>query len=120
LPAYQHYWEVRDEAFANLDGSQLSDVMAGVELVAAQTYIQQLQDQGRAAVGPEDHSVTITSATSDQAVIHDDVVDRSVFVDPTTKQPLPADQQSATPTPLISGDYNLRKIDGVWKVVSEG
>jgi hypothetical protein len=120
LSAYEHYWQVRDDAFANLDDSQLSGVMDGVELVAAQTYIEQLRSQGRAAVGPEDHSITILSASPEEAVIHDDVVDRSIFVDPTTKQPLPPDQQAATPAPLISGDYYMRKLDGVWKVVREG
>jgi len=119
LPAYQHYWEIRDEALATLDGTRLSEVMYGIELVAAQTYIDQLRGQGKAVDGSEDHSITIVSAIPDDAVIHDVVVDHSVFVDPTTREPLPPDQQSK-PDTEIDATYHLRNIDGVWKVVEEG
>jgi hypothetical protein len=120
LPAYQHYWEVRDDAVATLDKSHLADVMDGVELVAAETYIDQLRSEGKAGVGPADHSVTIVSATPDDAVIQDKVVDHSVFVDPITREPLPPDQQAGSQDSEIDGTYYLRNIDGVWKVVNEG
>jgi hypothetical protein len=119
LPAYQHYWEVRDEALATLDGSHLADVMDGIELTAAQTYISQLQTEGKAGVGTEDHSFTILSATPEDAVIEDKVVDHSMFVDIATGDPLPPDQQPK-PDSEIDGTYNLHKIDGIWKVVEEG
>ena len=119
LPAYQHYWGIRDNALANLDGTHLSEVMDGIELVAAQTYIDQLLSQGKAVDGSEDHSITIVSATPDDAVIHDFVVDHSVFVDPTTREPLPPEQQ-AKPDTEIDATYHLRNIDRVWKVVEEG
>jgi hypothetical protein len=119
LPAYQHYWEVRDEALATLDASHLADVMDGIELTAAQTYISQLQTEGKAGVGTEDHSITILTATPEDAVIQDKVVDHSMFVDIATGDPLPADQQPK-PDSEIDGTYNLHKIDGTWKVVEEG
>jgi hypothetical protein len=59
------------------------------------------------------------SATSDDAVIHDHIVDHSIFVDSTTREPLPADQQP-NPNAEIDGTYYLRKVDGVWKVVGGG
>ncbi len=93
--------------------------MDGIELVAAQTYIDELRNQGKAGVAREDHSITIVSATPEDAVIYDRMVDHSVFVDPTTRELLPPDKQ-ATPDTEIDGTYHLRKIDGVWKVVEEG
>jgi hypothetical protein len=119
LPAYQQYWQVRDDALATLDGSHLSEVMDGIELVAAQTYLDQLRSQNKAGIGTEDHSITVLSATPEEAVIHDKVVDHGIFVDPTTREPLPPDQQ-AKPDTEIDGTYQLHKIDGVWKVVEEG
>jgi hypothetical protein len=118
LAAYQRYWEVSDDALATLDGSHLAEVMDGPELVATQAYLNQLQSQNKAAVGPADHAITIVSATSDDAVIHDKVVDHSLFIDPTTREVLPPDQQGARTE--IDGTYYLRKVDGVWKVVGEG
>jgi hypothetical protein len=119
LPAYQRYWEVLDNSVATLDDSNLSAVMDGVELQATETYIDQLRNEGKAGVGPADHAVIIVSATPDEAVIQDKVVDHSIFVDPTTREPLPPDQQAATQNTEIDGTYYLRKIDGVWKVVNE-
>ena len=52
------------------------DAMDGPALLAAQTYVNQLRDQN----GPEDHSITLVTATPEDAVIHDHVVDHSVFV----------------------------------------
>jgi hypothetical protein len=118
LDAYSRYWQVRDEALSNLDDSHLSEVMAGVELTAAQAYIEQLRGEGRAGVGLIDHSITLVSATQENAVVHDTIIDHEVFVDPTTREPLPADQQSK-PDTEIDGYYNLQKVDDVWKVVSE-
>jgi hypothetical protein len=118
LPAYQHFWEISDDAMATLDDSHLSEVMDGVELVATQKAIEQLSAAGKAAVGTEDHSVTILSATPDDAVIHDLVVDRGVYVDAMTREPLPQDQQ-AKPDTEIDAIYHMQKIDGIWKVVNE-
>jgi len=119
LAAYSHYWQVLDDAFANLDGSQLSQVTDGAELLAAQTYIEQLRSQGKAGLGTADHSITLVSATPGDAVIHDKVIDHSIYVDPETRGPLPPDQQASNPDPEINGTYYLKNIDGVWKVVGE-
>ena len=118
LPAYQHYWEVLDDALATLDDSKLGDAMDGPALLAAQTYVNQLRDQNKAGVGPEDHSITLVTATPEDAVIHDHVVDHSVFVDPATREPLPPDEQGTNTETDYT--YYLRNIDGVWKVVGAG
>ena len=94
--------------------------MDGIELVAAQTYLGQLRSQGRAVRPDVQHSVQLVRATPDEAEIHDELLDRGIFIDPITQEPLPPDQQAASPETKIQSDYILRKIDGVWKVVEEG
>jgi len=120
LPAYQHYWEVLDDALATLDGSKLSEVMDGPELVAAQAYLDQLKSENKASAGAADHEITLVSATSEDAVIYDKLVDHSVFVDPTTREPLPPEQQGSGPDPAVPSYYYLRQVDGIWKVVGQG
>jgi len=119
LDAYDRYWQVRDDALATLDGSHLDEVMSGEELVAAETYLDQLRSQGRAGRPNVEHSITLVSATSDAAEIQDRIIDRGFFVDATTQEPLPPDQQAAQPETEIVGTYLLRNIDGVWKVTAE-
>jgi hypothetical protein len=119
LAAYSKYWQVSDDAFSTLDTSHLSEVMDGSELVATQKYVDQLRSQGKAGVGPADHTITVISATPDDAVIHDRIVDHSVFVDPTTREPLPPDQQAANPDAEIDGYYVMHNFDGTWKVIRE-
>jgi len=119
LVAYGRYSQIVDDAFATLDGSHLSEVMDGTQLVAARTYLEQLRSEGKAAVGPTDHSISVLSATSEDAVIHDRLIDHGVFVDPITREPLPSDQQASKPYTEIEATYYLRKVNGVWKVVGE-
>jgi hypothetical protein len=102
---------VVDDALATLDRSKLNEVMDGPELVATQTYLDQLRSENKAAIGPADHEITLVSATAEDAVIHDKIVDHSVFIDSTTREPLPPDKQGARTE--TDGTYYLRKIDGV-------
>jgi hypothetical protein len=72
--------------------------------------------------GPADHTVTAATALPgrrDAAEINDQIIDRSIFIDPETQEPLPLDQQAAQAETRIDGTYLLRKIDGVWKVAAE-
>jgi hypothetical protein len=119
LPAYRHYWQVADDALATLDTSKLNEVMDGAELVGTEAYVNKLRSKNQAIVGPEDHSITVVSATAEDAVIHDHVIDHGVVLDLSTGEPLPPDQQSKADTE-IDGIYYLHKVDGVWKVVGEG
>jgi hypothetical protein len=93
--------------------------MDGTELVAAQTYLDQLRHEDRAVDGPADHSVTLISATPEDAEIYDNLVDHSVFVDPTTREALPPDQQASSGGTELPSYYHMQKVDGVWKVVGQ-
>lgn len=111
--AYQRYWEVAAQAELILDPSRLPEVMAGAELSREQSYIQELMSRGRAVQGDVEHNADVKEATAQRAVVYDEYVDRSIYVDPSTRQPLPGEQQST----LRKVSYQLEKRDGVWKVV---
>ena len=111
--AYLHYWDVRTQAYLNDDASHLSDVMAGAELSRAEKQIEDLTSHGRAGKLDVEHHMLVVSAAPDKAVIYDEYLNKSVFLNAATKQEIAT---SAPPsTEKIS--YNLQKIDGAWKVV---
>jgi len=111
--AYLHYWDVRTQAFYNLDPSHLGGVMAGPELARSLQQMKDLQAQGRAGKVDVDHHYLLASVSPDHAVVYDEYLNRSVFIDAKTKQVIPTSSPPATEK--IS--YDMQKIDGVWKVV---
>lgn len=110
--AYLRYWDIRTQAFLNLDSSRLGEVMAGDELARAETYIQDLRSQGRAAKMDVEHRIALPKVTSDEAVVYDEYLNKSVFVDPVTKQELKTD----APVETVKVSFYLSRIDGQWKV----
>ncbi len=111
--AYLHYWEVRTQAYLDLDTSHLGEVMAGPELTRAEAQIRQLRAQGRAGKLDVDHRIAFVKVTPDEAEIYDEYLNRSVFLDATTKQELPTKE----PPSVEKISFKMRKIDGKWKVV---
>lgn len=110
--AYLHYWDVRTQAFLNLDSSRLGEVMAGDELARAEKYIQDLRSQGRAAKMDVEHRIALPKVTPDEAVVYDEYLNKSVFVDSVTKQELKTD----APVETVKVSFYLSRIDGQWKV----
>lgn len=111
--AYQQYWQVVAEAELNLDSSRLAEVMGGAELQREQGYIQDLRSRGRAVRTDVEHHATVEEASSGTAVVYDEYVDHSSYIDPTTKEPQTSSQQS-TPHKV---SYRFRLLNGAWKVV---
>ena len=111
--AYLHYWDVLAQAYLDTDTSHLGEVMSDPELSRQDKEIQDLKSQGRAAKLVAEHRIAFAKVSPESAVIYDEYLNRSVFVDPTTKQERPT---SAPPeTEKIS--FEMRKIDGTWRVV---
>lgn len=111
--AYLHYWDVRAEAYLNLDTSHLSEVMAGAEL---ERETQQLQDRiakNKPSRLDVEHHISFVLIGDDRAIINDQYLNKSVFVDPATKHDIP----TAEPPSIVKVSFQLRKLDGVWKVV---
>jgi hypothetical protein len=113
IDAYLRYWDVRSHAYYDLDTSRLSEVMAGDELARAEQSIRELKAQGRAGKWDVEHNFRILKAAPDEAVIYDEYVNNSVFVDAVTKQEIPTSE----PPMLRKISFEMKKIDGRWKVI---
>ena len=111
--AYLHYWDVRTQAYLELDTSHLGDVMAGAELDRETKQITDLKAQGRAGKLDVQHHYLIASRASDKAVVYDEYSNNSMFIDAKTGQEIPTSDPPITEN--IS--FDLQKIDSTWKVV---
>jgi len=120
--AYLHYFQVRSEALLYLDPTVLEAVAADVALEGLRKDIEQQRAEGRALRTNVVHSfdvVRLQGDGSDTVSIIDHYKDLSVWVDPTTLDPLPGQLVPASPdvAPQVNVVYHLHRIDGVWKVV---
>ena len=111
--AYLRYWEVLKFAYLNLDTSRLNEVMAGAELSRQEAVIRDLQAKGRAARLEVDHRMAFANVSSERAVVYDEYLNRSVFIDPATKQEF----ATREPPSVEKISFELRKVSGSWKVV---
>lgn len=114
VAAYLHYWDVLTQAYLNLDPSVLPQVLGNPKLGREQAEIAQYKADGHAAKLIVDHHIALVQVSADHAVVYDEYLNRSVFVDPTTKRELPT---SSAPPHVEKHSYDMQKINGVWKVV---
>jgi hypothetical protein len=120
--AYKHYWQVKANSFLALDPGPLDSVAAGNELTALRKDLENDRANGRATRMKVQNNFIVVSANDDQAQVADRLRDLSIYVDPSTQQPLPAEIEPASPevAPEVKAIYQLQRIDGVWKVVDGG
>jgi hypothetical protein len=111
--AYLRYWDVLTQAHFDVDASRLGEVLAGVELERTENDIRRLRAEGRASRLEVELHFRILQATPNDAVVADQYVNRSVYVDAVTKQEIPTKE----PPSVTKIDVQMRKLDGVWKVV---
>lgn len=117
LQGYTNYWTVRVNAMRDPQDASidLGSVMAESELAGAQKTLAQYRDAGEAFQSDVKHTIWITDATPDEAVVVDRYVGNTVFLDPSTKEPL----GSQPVVQSFSDRFLLKKIEGTWKVVQE-
>ena len=111
--AYLHYWDVRSQAYLNLDASILDQVESGPKLAREQQQLADFKAQGHAVRLDVEHRIAIVKAAPDSAVVYDEYLNKSVFVDPQTRQDIP----TASPPATEKISVDMQKADGVWKVV---
>jgi hypothetical protein len=111
--AYLRYWDVRAEALLNQDPSRLSEVMAGAELTRTRQQIAELKAQGKAAKIIVEHRIAFLEVGETDARLYDEYFNKSYLVDAQSKQPL----QAPGPGGVAKVSYQLRKIDGTWRVI---
>jgi hypothetical protein len=113
--AYKHYWDVRADALLNLDPTHLPEVSAEPHLTVLQTGIEQLKNEGRAIRTDVQLDFKVVSATSSLAIVADDGVDHSVYINPETKEPLGDDGTNDSSTSKV--EFKMEKFDDTWKVI---
>jgi hypothetical protein len=119
MAAYLNYWKVSSDALFNLDPAPLDAVADGKTLIGLQQSVEQNRAAGRAIETNVKHDALVIRVQGDDAELVDNYADSSIYVDPTTKQPLPGQAAPASPdqAPVVSIKYQLHRFDGVWKVV---
>jgi hypothetical protein len=89
--AYLAYWEAYKAALLNLDASLVEDVAAGEELERIRGQIEGLKADGVAARVVVEHDFAVVQTDEESAVVIDEFLDRSFYVDAVTKQPETSD-----------------------------
>ena len=118
--AYARYWQVLADADWSNDSSTLDQVAAGGQLDTLRNNILEDQSLNRATRVRVQHSYSVVSAQDDQAQVQDHIQDLSVYVDPSTHEPLPGEVEPSTAeaAPTTDATFQLQLLDGTWKVVS--
>lgn len=113
--AYIRAWEVWAEACLTLDPAALKGVFAPPELDRAHAYVRQLGASGRLMRLDAAHRVTVLAIDGDTALLLDELTDRSLYLDPATRQPLAL---GAQPTPIGTERVRcrLQRTESGWRV----
>lgn len=108
--AYLRFWDVLAKANENLDTSGLPEVLSGPALDQAKALVEEARQKNEPIRTVVEHDYRI-SITPEFASVDDSFVDRSVRLDPQTKEPVgpPANK-------MVHNSYTLKKVDGKWKV----
>jgi hypothetical protein len=111
--AYLRYWDAYAEALLNLDPALAEGVASGQELQRIREEIETLRSQGVALRVVVEHNSVVLEASENSAVVFDEIVNNSFYVDPETKEP-PVGSGSGE---ILRDTFYFEKIDGRWMVV---
>lgn len=111
--AYLAYWDAYSAAVLNLDVTRIEGFAEGEELARIRDEVEALKANGVALRVVVEHALLVVRTSTSEATVVDEVINRSFYVDPVTKQP---------PTATGSGEvlrntFFLRKADGRWIVI---
>lgn len=109
--AYLRFWDAWAKANESLDPTVLDKVMTGEALEQARVLVE----EGRAKNAPirirVEHNYHIAITHESLATVEDSFLDRSVDLDPETRQPVGPEVNET-----IRNSYTLKKVNGIWKV----
>ena len=111
--AYLHYWDAYSQALLNLDATLVEDVASGERLQLIRDEIEGLRSQGLALRTVVTHNPVILQASESSAVLYDEIVNNSFYVDPQTKDPPVAPGSGE----ILRDTYYLESTNGQWMVV---
>ena len=111
--AYLAYWDAYATALLNLDPSLAQGVATGEELERIKQEIADLRGKGVALRVTVTHDFAVVKSSVDGATVVDRYVDRSFYVDPSTKEPQNAEVAGKT----ITDNFEFTRVDGRWIVI---
>lgn len=112
--AYRTYLRTYSEAVSRLTTNRLHEVLDGRALQLVTDEVNDLKARGRPVQIVEDErTIAVANVTETSATLIDEYTSRSVYINPTTMQPMP---RSGPPT-RVRQSYEFRKINGAWKIV---
>lgn len=110
--AYLAHWDAYADAVLNLDISLVEDYATGEELEAIRSEIEQLRADGVALRVVVEHDFVVASVEDSRAVVLDEIVSNSFYVDPETKQP----DEGEGSGDVLRYATHLERIDERWIV----
>ena len=115
VAAYLRAWEVWAEACLELDPAGLERSYAPPELDRTRAYVRRLAASGRPLQLAATHRVTVLEDDGDTVLLLDELIDRSLYLDPVTRRPLPPGVQ---PTPAGAERVHARllRTGSEWRV----
>jgi hypothetical protein len=112
ISAYLKYWDAYTNAVLNLDVSAVDGMARGEELQAIRDEVDELKAKGLAVRTVVTHNPVVIQVTGDTAVLQDEMVNNSFYVDPKTKDPPVASGSGE----VLRDTFYLQKVNGVWTV----
>ena len=112
--AYLAYLDAYAQAVLHLDISLVEGFATADELESIRAEIEMLRADGVALRVVAEHDITVIDVTSDTALIADEIVDNTFYVDARTLEPPEAEGSGDTYRDLVT----LERIDGRWLVTS--
>jgi hypothetical protein len=117
LEAYRRFWEAYAVAVLNLDPTQIEGVAAADRLQGIQEEIEDLRRRGLAIRVNVTHNPMVVEVRGDRAVVYDEMVNNSFYVNAQTKEPRVASGSGI----MLKDTYYLQRMeDGSWKVIDGG
>ena len=113
LADYMKYWDAYGQALLNLDAGLVEGFASGDELQRIREEVAILRSQGVALRVVVQHSPVIVEINGDSAMLLDEMVNNSFYVDPVTKDP-PAASGSGE---ILRDTFHMEAQDGQWVVV---
>jgi len=110
---YLRYWDAYSQALLNLDATLVEDVASGERLQLIRDEIEGLRSQGLALRTVVTHNPVILQASESSAVLYDEIVNNSFYVDPQTQDPPVAPGSGE----ILRDTYYLESTNGQWMVV---
>lgn len=112
--AYLAYWDAYADAVLHLDITRVERFASGAELASIREEIDKLRADGVALRVVVEHDFAVIDVTGAVALVEDQIVDNTFYVDAKTLEP---------PTAAGSGDryrdlVRLERLDGRWTVTS--